>query len=167
MEQGSSGLPETPIRAALAELRGKLDALGRQRSPDRESLVAVVADMRAQVDRLEAEMRGWAADLPELPAPVDAMLLAFATLRQALDLLGAAGEIAPDGRPLRRLGRLTRIERDRELRAFVDARIGTMSQTDLAAACRSRFGRKRAPSLSGLNRYIHIAERERRFTAAK
>lgn len=44
--------------------------------------------------------------------------------------------------------------RDDAVLAFINARIGTMTYSDLAAECRARFGEK-SPSRSSLHRYAH------------
>lgn len=45
------------------------------------------------------------------------------------------------------------IETDRELRAFVEDRVGRWKISHIAAACRERFGDARAPSRSAIHRH--------------
>lgn len=51
-------------------------------------------------------------------------------------------------------GHKNRIQRDPELMRFIVERLDQMSQADIVAACRSRFGVERSPSPAGLNRFI-------------
>jgi len=50
-------------------------------------------------------------------------------------------------------GRPFKVAADPEIRAFTDARLGTMSFAALADAVREHFGRERAPSKGGIHRY--------------
>lgn len=54
----------------------------------------------------------------------------------------------------RKRGALPRAMRDPDVLAFVNARIGMMTYSDLAAECRARFGAK-APGRSALHRFAH------------
>lgn len=101
---------------------------------------------------------------------VQAALDCLAAVRDQLDKLAALIGASPSvPKPLRITGRLTRIERDPKLRTFIDARLGTMSQIAILAACRDTFGPARAPSQSGLNRYVQrvAASRNRSVPPAR
>lgn len=52
-----------------------------------------------------------------------------------------------------RRGTPSKIRRDSEVRAFVEARLQQTSFQALAEECRERFGRERAPSKSAIHRY--------------
>lgn len=54
---------------------------------------------------------------------------------------------------LHRPGRPSKIETDPELRAFVIARLGSMTFPEIAEASRARFGQERGASTSGLHRF--------------
>lgn len=113
---------------------------------------------------IRAELSAIRAALDRLPERPDRVAVGtVAEVRLALGRIAAAIRTDRDGvAPLRRTGRLTRIEQDPALRSFIDARLGSMAQTDILAACRATFGQERAPSSSGLNRYVHLAAREAR-----
>lgn len=57
------------------------------------------------------------------------------------------------------IGKRSRIERDPELKVFVDGRLATDELRDIRAAAIVRFGVDRAPSSSALSRYA-VARRE-------
>lgn len=46
------------------------------------------------------------------------------------------------------------IVRDPELGAFLVASAATMTYSDIRAACLAKFGKRRAPSLSAIGRYL-------------
>ncbi len=52
-------------------------------------------------------------------------------------------------------GQPSRIVGDPEVRAFIDARLSTMTFVELAEAARVEFGLPRAPSKSAIARYWH------------
>jgi hypothetical protein len=56
-------------------------------------------------------------------------------------------------------GSPSRIDRDFEVRSFVGERIHRLTLSELAEACRARFGRERAPSRSSLGRYSQYIRR--------
>jgi hypothetical protein len=56
-------------------------------------------------------------------------------------------------------GKPFNVMRDPEVLAFVNERIARVPYTALADECRSRFGRKRAPSRAALHRYAEFLRR--------
>jgi hypothetical protein len=52
-------------------------------------------------------------------------------------------------------GHRSRIRRDPELMRFIVERLDRMSQTDIIAACKAKFGPGRAPSRTGLSRFVN------------
>lgn len=54
----------------------------------------------------------------------------------------------------RHRGRPFKIEEDEEVRAFIHSQPHAMTLTQLANACRERFGHERAPSRSTISRYV-------------
>lgn len=51
-------------------------------------------------------------------------------------------------------GHRSRIRRDPEMMRFIVERLDRMSQADIIKACKSRFGLDRAPSRTGLSKYV-------------
>lgn len=69
----------------------------------------------------------------------------------------ARSQVERDWRRLHRPGHPGKIDRDPEVKAFVDANLAAMTFMDLAQECRARFGADRAPSKSSLSRYWNRA----------
>jgi hypothetical protein len=57
-------------------------------------------------------------------------------------------------RRLHRRGQPAKIDRDPEVRAFIEARIGELTYDRLAAEARAAFGVRRAPSRSAIQRWF-------------
>lgn len=55
--------------------------------------------------------------------------------------------------PSRSVGTLSRIERDTEVKAYIDARLATHEMKALRQEIAEKFGEDRVPSSSALNRY--------------
>lgn len=64
-------------------------------------------------------------------------------------------KFARDWRAAHCRGSPAKILADKELRAFIDARLGRMPFRTLAAAAAAEFGHERAPGRSSIARYFH------------